>query len=166
MLEAALQNRAALQAFVKDHSELQYLKFDKERWKRLKQIRDLLKPFEQHTLYVSREEPTIHRVPNLYLKLDQLLQSIIRKQGDYASYDHSLIKAAKKGLEIFNKYYLAMKSNDMYWIASILDPRIKTNWLKKNHPNAQDIIARIKKFIKEAYPTKQQLPERPASDSQ
>ena len=31
MLEAALQNRAALQAFIKDHSELQYLKFDKER---------------------------------------------------------------------------------------------------------------------------------------
>jgi hypothetical protein len=64
-----------------------------------------------------------------------------------------LIEAAKKGLEIFNKYYLAMKSNDMYWIASILDPRIKTNWLKKNYPDAQDIIARIKKFIKEAYPT-------------
>ena len=41
----------------------------------------------------------------------------------------------------------------MYWIASVLDPRIKTNWLKKNHPDTQDIIIRIKKFIKKAYPT-------------
>jgi hypothetical protein len=29
-----------------------------------------------------------------------------------------------------------MKSNDMYWIACVLDPRIKTNWLKKNYPDA------------------------------
>lgn len=98
MLEAALQNRAALQAWVKDHSELQHLKFDKERWKRLQQIRDLLKPFEQHTLYVSREEPTLHRIPNLYLKLDQLLQSIVKKQGDYSTYDPSLLKAAQNSV--------------------------------------------------------------------
>jgi hypothetical protein len=166
MLEAALQNRAALQAWVKDHPELQHLKFDKERWKRLNQIRDLLKPFEQHTLHVSREEPTLHRIPNLYLKLDQILQSIIKKQGVYASYDPSLIEAARKGLEIFNKYYLAMKSNDMYWIACVLDPRIKTNWLKKNHPDAQEILVRIKKFMKEAYLPEEQLPERLASDNQ
>jgi hypothetical protein len=31
ILEAALQNRTALQAWVKDYPELQYLKFDKER---------------------------------------------------------------------------------------------------------------------------------------
>ncbi|KAF4614407.1 hypothetical protein G7Y89_g15331 [Cudoniella acicularis] len=65
-----------------------------------------------------------------------ILQSIVKKQGEYATYDPSLIKAAQKGLEVFNKYYLAMKSNDMYWIASILDPWIKANWLKKNHPDA------------------------------
>ena len=47
-----------------------------------------------------------------------------------------------------------------------MDPRIKTNWLKKNHPNAQEILVRIKKFMKEAYLPKEQLPERVASDSQ
>jgi hypothetical protein len=59
-----------------------------------------------------------------------------------------------------------MKSNDIYWITYVLDPRIKTNWLKKNHPNTQEILVRIKKFIKEAYLPKEQLPERVASDSQ
>jgi hypothetical protein len=114
MLEAALENRAALQAWVKDHSELEHLKFTPERWNRLKQIRDLLKPFEEHTLYVSREEPTLHRLPNLYLKLDILLRSIVKKEGVYATYDSSLIEATRKGLDVFNHYYLQMKKNDMY----------------------------------------------------
>jgi hypothetical protein len=60
MLDAALLNRAGLQAWINDYPELQHLKFDQARWKRLTQIRDLLKPFEEHTLYVSREEPTLH----------------------------------------------------------------------------------------------------------
>jgi hypothetical protein len=113
-----------------------------------------------------QEEPILYCIPNLYLKLDQILQSIIKKQGVYASYDPLLIKAARKGLEIFNKYYLAIKSNDIYWIACILDPRIKTNWLKKNHPNTQEILVRIKKFMKEAYLPEEQLPERLASNNQ
>ena len=103
-------------------------------------------------MFVSREEPTLHRIPNLYLKLDKLLQSIVKKQGVYATYDPSLIEAARKGLEKFNEYYLEMMKNDMYWIACILDPRVKTNWLKKNHQDADEIITRIKSFLKEAYP--------------
>jgi hypothetical protein len=73
MLEAALLNRVALKAFIKNHPEIAHLSFDNERWKRLKQIRDLLKPFEEHTLFVSREEPILHRLPNLYLQLKKLL---------------------------------------------------------------------------------------------
>jgi hypothetical protein len=151
MIEAALENRTALQAWIKDQVELQQLNFGPENWKRLKQIRDLLKPFEEHTKYVSREEPILYCLPNLYLKLDKLLQSIVKKEGVYAIYDPSLIKATQAGLDVFNKYYLAIKSNNIYWIACILDPRIKGNWLKKNHPDASDIITRIKSYLKEAY---------------
>ena len=73
MLKAAFEHRAPLQAQIKDYKELAYLVFDSDRWDRLKQIRDLLKLFEEHTIYVSREEPTLHRLSNLYLKLNQLL---------------------------------------------------------------------------------------------
>jgi hypothetical protein len=148
MPEAALENRAALQAWVNDHSELQHFEFTPDRWNRLKQIRNHFKPFEEHTLFVSREEPTLLRLPNLYLNLDKLLQSIVKKEGQYATYNPSLIEATRKGLEVFNRYYLAMKKNDMYWIACTVDPRIKTNWLKKNHPDAIEIITRIKTFLK------------------
>jgi hypothetical protein len=95
----------------------------------LKQIRKLLKPFKDHILYVSRVEPILYRLPDLYLKLDKLLQSIIKKQGKYTSYNKTLIAAASKGLETFNRYYSAIKENDIYWIAYILDLRVKTKWL-------------------------------------
>jgi hypothetical protein len=114
MLEAAILNRAALKAFIKNHPEITHLSFDNERWKRLKQIRDLLKPFEEHTLFVSREEPTLHRLPNLYLQLEKLLLSIIKKEGVYAMYDSSLLEATQKGLDKFNKYYAEIKKNDIY----------------------------------------------------
>jgi len=67
MIEAALANRAALKVFIKDYKELYHLAFDNSRWDRLKQITDLLKLFEEYTLFVSREEPTLYHIPNLYL---------------------------------------------------------------------------------------------------
>jgi hypothetical protein len=109
-------------------------------------------------LAVSREEPTLHCILNLYLKLEKLLTSIVKKEGVCASYDPSLIEATQKGLEKFNEYYAEMKKNDMYWIACVLDPRVKTNWLKRNHMDAEEIISRIKSFLKEAYPAEETLP--------
>jgi hypothetical protein len=51
-----------------------------------------------------------------------------------------------------------MKENDIYWIACVLDPRIKTKWLLKKIPEANDIIKRIKTSLKKAYPQEPELP--------
>ena len=166
ILEIALKHHTTLQLWIKDHEELSHLTFDTIRQDRLRQIRELLKPFEDHTLYVSRVEPTLYRLPDLYLKLDKLLQSIVKKQGKYASYDKTLITAASKGLETFNGYYTAIKENDMYWITCVLDPRVKTKQLQKNHQNTDEIINRIKAFLKDAYQPEQQLPNRPLNNKE
>jgi hypothetical protein len=52
-----------------------------------------LKPFEKLILFVSREELTIHRLPNLYLTLEGILKAIVKKEGEYALYDPSLLQA-------------------------------------------------------------------------
>ena len=39
----------------------------------------------------------------------------------------------------------------MYQIACILDLRVKTNQLKRNYTNAEQIINRIKSFLKKVY---------------
>ena len=60
--------------------------------------------------------------------------------------DDSLnINAAKAGLSKLEECSGYMKENDTYWIASILDPRVKTAWLWKNSNEANTIITRIKK---------------------
>jgi hypothetical protein len=69
--------------------------------------------------------------------------------------DDSLnITAAKAGLNKLEEYSGYMKENDTYWIASILDPHVKTTWLWKNSTNeANTIITRIKKYLRDSYPT-------------
>lgn len=44
-----------------------------------------------------------------------------------------------------------MHKNDIYWIAAVLDLRIKTRWIKKNIADATGIISKIKQFMKEMY---------------
>jgi hypothetical protein len=75
---------------------------------------------------VSREEPTITHIPHYYTDLESLLELIIKKRGEYASYDTSMIIAVKARLKVFKEYYSYMKENDIYWITCVLDPRIKT----------------------------------------
>ena len=45
----------------------------------------------------------------------------------------------------------------MYQIACILDLRVKTKQLRKNYQDANEIITRIKDYLKEVYLPKQQL---------
>jgi hypothetical protein len=72
----------------------------------------MLKPFKEYTKFVSQKELTIYRVFNLYLKLKKLLDNIIRNNNK--KFDLSLVAAAKKGLKKFNKYYKAIKANNIY----------------------------------------------------
>ena len=92
--------------------------------------------------------------------------SIIKKEGEYASFDMSLVAAATKGYEKFKEYYDEMKKNDIYWIASVLDPRVKTKWLKRNIAEADEIIDRIKSFLKQAYPVEPELPSETRESTQ
>jgi hypothetical protein len=47
-----------------------------------------------------------------------------------------------------------MKKNMIYFISLILDPRIKTRWIKKNIVGVEDLIRDIKTFLKATYPYK------------
>jgi hypothetical protein len=91
---------------------------------------------------------------------------ITKKRGEYASYDLSLVNAAHARLEVFKEYYSYIKDNDIYYITCVLDPRVKTKWLKKNVPGADVIINRVKTFLKKAYPLEPELLEISRAKSQ
>jgi len=55
------------------------------------------------------------------------LNSIIKKEGEFTEFD--MTDATKVGLTKFDENFQYMKENNTYWITSVLDPRIKTNWI-------------------------------------
>ena len=57
-----------------------------------------------------------------------------------------------KGKETFDKYYGLLEEHDLYYITTILDPRVKTKWIEENTENPTKVIDRIKSFLKSSYP--------------
>jgi hypothetical protein len=45
-----------------------------------------------------------------------------------------------------------MSEHDLYYVALVLDPRVKTKWIQDNVPNLTAVIDRIRTFLKATYP--------------
>ena len=97
----------------------------------------------------------------MYNEVGLTLYQISRKEGDYRNIDSGLVSAVNKGIEVFDKYYGLMDEHDLYYIATVLDPRIKTKWIEENVPNPRTVIDRIRTFLKATYP----LPDTPLPES-
>ena len=57
-----------------------------------------------------------------------------------------------------------MKSNDIYFLATLLDPRVKTQWIKDNLNNANTVIKRLRTFLKAMYHHEVELPSADEND--
>jgi hypothetical protein len=110
-----------------------------------------LTPFDDFTKFVSGRRPYVYIVASLYKKLENLLTNTTKIRGEFKGINQNLTKAAKVGIEKFKEYHDLIKLNHTYYITAILDPRIKTNWIKKNVQDANNIINEIKDFLKKAY---------------
>ncbi len=63
---------------------------------------------------ISHEEPSLSLILSFYVNLRRLFQHITKKEGNYVTYDSSLIDVAKKWLDKFSGYFNIMKSNNVY----------------------------------------------------
>ena len=133
------------------------MKLNNDEWNQLDRIRLILRPFEKFTEYVSREQPSIQMLARMYGEVGITLRSIIRREGDFSLIDDGLVIAVKKGKEKFDEYYKLLSENDLPYIATVLDPRIKTKWIEEHCENPTNIIRRIRAFLKATYP----LPDLP-----
>jgi hypothetical protein len=94
----------------------------------------------------------------MFGELRSILLAIKERRGEWAKVSPAIAVPISDGISLLEKYHDCVKENDIYYIASVLDPRIKTKWLK-TLPDGEKIIDRIRAFLKKAYPT----PKQPAS---
>ena len=97
----------------------------------------------------------------MYEEIGTILHQIANKEGDFRRLDSGLVSAVRKGIEVFDKYYGLMSEHDLYYVALVLDPRVKTKWIQDNVPNPTAVIDRIRTFLKATYP----LPDTPLPDN-
>lgn len=76
------------------------------------------------------------------------LERQLRSEKGSLSYLMILLLRRPTGLSKLEEYGGYMKENDTFWITSILDPRVRTI-----SNEANKIITRIQKYLKDSYPT-------------
>ena len=91
----------------------------------------------------------------MFEELRSILLDIKEWRGDWQKVSPALTAPIVDGITLLEHYHDCIKDNDIYYIASVLDPRIKTKWLK-TLPDGERIIDRIRAFLKKAYPTPKQ----------
>ena len=126
MVEVAFLCRGAIEDTCNDHPKLVDLKLRPHEQQELANIRTLLKPFKEFTQFVSKESPTLQITARIYASLRTTLTLIKRKEGLFKNFNYNLVHVVNKGLKKFNKYFKLIKSNNIYFITTVLDPRVKT----------------------------------------
>jgi hypothetical protein len=155
MIERAEECRRQLEDTVNDEPDIEALCLTPNDWRQLSDIKKILAPFNEYTEYVSRDSPSIHMAARMFEELRSILLAIKERRGDWQNVSPALTVPISDGITLLEHYHDCVKDNDIYYIASVLDPRIKTKWLK-TLSDGETIIERIRAFLKKAYPTPKQ----------
>jgi hypothetical protein len=155
MIVRAEEYRRQLEDTVNDDPDIEALRLTSNDWRQLSDIKKILAPFNEYTEYVSRDSPSIHMTARMFGELRCILLPIKERRGEWQKVSPAITVPVSNGISLLEKYHDCVKDNDVYYIASVLDPRIKTKWLK-TLPDGDEIIDRIRAFLKKAYSTPKQ----------
>ncbi|KAJ5537463.1 hypothetical protein N7494_006942 [Penicillium frequentans] len=155
MIERAEECRRQLEDTVNDEPDIEALRLTPNDWRQLSDIKKILAPFNEYTEYVSRDSPSIHMAARMFEELRSILLAIKERRGAWQNVSPALTVPISDGITLLEHYHDCIKDNDIYYIASVLDPRIKTKWLK-TLPDGESIVDRIRAFLKKAYPAPKQ----------
>ena len=146
MIADAVRLRRELTQFVRTHTNVQALQLTEHDWLTLQQLETVLKPFWDHTNTVSKASPTIVESLPIYWHLDDLLDDIQGASGDFEGVNEDIRAAVEGGIRKMNKFARMMDDNVLYYVAAVLDPRIKTSLIEAqmSEPDAQLIISQVR----------------------
>ncbi|KAJ5976583.1 HAT dimerization [Penicillium waksmanii] len=156
MIERAEECRRQPKDTVNDDPDIHALRLTPDDWKKLSDVKKILAPFNEYTEYVSRDSPSIHMAARMFEELRSILLAITERRGDWQNLSSALTIPICDRLTLLEYYHDCVKGNDIYYIASVLDPRIKTKWLK-TLPDGEGIIDRTRTFLKKHIPSRNSL---------
>lgn len=154
MITDALRLRKELTQFVRIHAEVEALLPTEEDWLLLRQLETVLKPFWEYTNVMSQRMPTVADSLPIYWSLNDLLHDVCCAQGDFSVVNATVQAAVRPALEKVEKFTRKMDENILYYVATVLDPRIKTSLIRA-HMGAADatlIVAQVRGFLQREYP--------------
>jgi hypothetical protein len=78
---------------------------------------------------------------------------VVTKSGVYSQVNEKIQLAVEQGLVVLEEYTAKMDDNIIYYVASVLDPRVKTEWLKAHlKDRANSVIQDIRDYLYAEYP--------------
>ncbi|KAF8687108.1 hypothetical protein RHS03_09994, partial [Rhizoctonia solani] len=130
--------RFGLVLTAQSENELRDLALDDTQWDLLEQLVRVLKIFKEATnLFSQSEVPLIHEVVPIFVCMQQHLERIQEDSGERL---HPLIRAAAHwSLLVYNKYMGLFTESEVYWIAVVMCPDRKLQWLCNNGCSEADI---------------------------
>ncbi|KAJ5544026.1 hypothetical protein N7494_005305 [Penicillium frequentans] len=154
MIQDALRLQTELGQFVRIHPEVQALQLTDSDWSTLQQVAKILKPFWDHTNSVSKTCPTIVESLPIYWSLDDLLNDVQNAEGDFEDVSIEIRNAVERGIQKMNKFARKMDDNLLYYVASVLDPRIKSSLIvsQMSEQDSALIVSQVREFLKKEYP--------------
>jgi hypothetical protein len=99
--------------------------------------------FHKYTKLVSKGRPTIGTVISVYFELVEFFNKATLRDSEFAQYNERIIKALKVGKEKFEKYSKLIADTLIYYIASVLDLRIKCSIIQSEDKHADAKIKMI-----------------------
>jgi hypothetical protein len=161
MLELCIRSRAAVDKMCDHYPALALLRLSQAEWTFIGEIHQVMAPFYEKTLLVSQDAPTITMSTEIYWEIDDIMDEVIERQGKYEHVNNQIRDAVIVGRRVLEEYTAKMDSETIIpYAASVLDPRVKTEWLK-NHlkDNADNVIDDLRSHFKEISPKEEKLPE-------
>ena len=117
------------------------------------QLYNVLYPFNNFTKLVSERRLTIGTIRSVYLDISKLFTKVQNREGDYNILDIYIVNVFKsqKVKEKFEKYNAYINQCLIYFIVSVLDPRIKGTFIEVDYVDGKAKLDKIRCTIHKLY---------------
>ena len=163
MLELAICSKDTINLMCKEFKALEPLKLSMTEWNFLREIYEVILPFYEKTLLVSQDAPIITQATAIYWDLDDIMDDVIEKIGNYKLINEQIRQAVIAGRKVLDQYTRKMDTETLIlYAAAVLDPRVKTEFLKAHlQEGAEAVISNLWTHFKELSPIEERLPDHP-----